>query len=307
MTPERLLLVGVLAVGLAGAAYVSKEASSPGEDMTGAAARLLGSLKPEQKSKATFDFDDKERTRWFFTPQQRDRKPLRKGLPLEGMTAGQRELARALVKAGTSADGYRKATTIMSLESILADLEKRGSMVRNPEWYFFSIFGTPTRAGRWGWRVEGHHLSLNFVVDRGKVVASTPAFFGANPATVLGGARKGLRTLPEADDLAGELFTSLDEGQRQVAQQPREFPEIEEGKPAPHPGAPRGLAAARMTDKQRGTLQQLIEAYARRMPPEVAAHELAQVKEAGLDKVHFAFAGGTKTGKPHTYRVQGPT
>src|SRR6185437_13820368 len=103
-----------------------------------------------------------------------------KGLPLSAMTAEQKDLARALLRAGTSKSGYDKATTIMSLESVLHDLEKNGAMVRNPEWYFFTIFGTPSRTSKWGWRVEGHHLSLNFVVDRGKVTAATPAFFGAN-------------------------------------------------------------------------------------------------------------------------------
>src|SRR5689334_10038066 len=290
MTPKRLLLSLALCAALAGAGYVARETRSSGEDMTSAAGKLLDSLKPQQKARAAFAFDDKERTRWFFTPQQRARKPLRQGLPLKDMTPEQKELARALVRAGTSAEGYRKATTIMSLESILAELEKGGGIVRDPQWYFFSLFGTPSRSGRWGWRVEGHHLSLNFVVDRGKVIASTPAFFGANPAHVLSGPRQGLRTLPEAEDLARCLFEHLDREQQKVALQDRLFHEIDEARAAPHVGAPRGLAAARMTRQQRDLLQKLIDAYAHRLPADVAAHELEQAKKAGLDSVHFAFA-----------------
>jgi hypothetical protein len=308
MTPKCLLLSLALCAALAGAGYVARETRSSGEDMTSAAGNLLDSLRPEQKARAAFAFNDKERTRWFFTPQQRARKSLRKGLPLEDMTAEQKELARALVRAGTSAEGYRKATTIMSLESILADLEKGGSNVRDPQWYFFSLFGTPSRSGRWGWRVEGHHLSLNFVVDRGKVLASTPAFFGANPAHVLSGPRQGLRTLPEVEDSARELFASLDQEHQKVALQDRLFHEIEEGIAAPHVGAPRGLAAARMTQHQRDLLQKLIDSYAHRLPADVAAHELEQVQKAGLDSVHFAFAQNPdRPGRPYTYRVQGPT
>src|SRR5262249_32433846 len=148
---------------------------------------------------------------WHFIPlQDQEKKSTRKGLPLAEMNADQRKAALDLLKAGTSPGGDKKATTIMSLEAILKELEKGGAMVRNPDWYFFSIFGKPSNSGRWGWRVEGHHLALNFVVDGGKVVSSTPAFFGANPAKVKGGPRDGLRTLPEAEDLARDLFNSLD-------------------------------------------------------------------------------------------------
>src|SRR5436853_1177780 len=118
------------------------------------------------------------------------------------MADAQKKAALAWVAAGTSASGKSKATTIMSLEALLRDLEKGGAMVRNPEWYFFAVFGKPSKTGKWGWRVEGHHLSLNFVVDKGAVVAATPSFFGANPATVKGGDKKGQRTIAECEDLA---------------------------------------------------------------------------------------------------------
>ena len=125
------------------------------------------------------------------------------------MTADQRKLARASLVAGTSEAGYKDVTTIMSLESILADLEKGKGPVRNPQWYFFTVFGKPTKTGRWGWRVEGHHLSLNFTVDAGKVVSATPSFFGANPAEVKSGKAKGLRPLPGSIDKFRALLETL--------------------------------------------------------------------------------------------------
>jgi len=161
MTRKRLLLACAVLAALAGAAYVSQDdPGAAGVRMADAATRLLESFTPEQKAQGTFAFEDRERTNWHFVPLQGpDRKATRKGLPLERMDARQKALARELVRAGTSGDGYRKALAIMSLEVILRDLEKGGAMVRNPEWYFFSIFGAPSRTGRWGWRVEGHHLS----------------------------------------------------------------------------------------------------------------------------------------------------
>ncbi|HEY7327098.1 MAG TPA: DUF3500 domain-containing protein [Gemmataceae bacterium] len=309
MKLKQLLLVGIVATGLVGTVSLSKEDGSPGERMCDAAAKLVNGLNDDQKSMGLFTFDDKERTNWHFVPLQDAKKnPTRKGLRFELMSVEQKDTAKALLRAGTSRAGYEKASTIMSLESILADLEMGGAMVRKPGWYFVSIFGTPLKSGKWGWRIEGHHLSLNFVVDQGKIVASTPAFFGANPAEIKMGSRKGFRTLPEAEDLAKQLFASLDEDQRKIALQKAQFPEIEQGKAAANPGAPNGLPAAKMNENQRGLLMKLVQAYAERMPPEVAQAEMAEVNSAGTDKIHFAFAqSADKPGKPYTYHIQGPT
>jgi hypothetical protein len=304
----RMMLAVAATATLVGVAYVGQEKETSGGQMTTAAKKFLDSLTEEQRMKALFAFDSKERFNWHFVPlQDKERKYTRKGLPMEEMTAEQKDAAKALLRAGTSADGFKKATTIMSLESILAELEKGGSMVRNPGWYFFTLFGTPARDGKWGWRVEGHHLSLNFTLDGDKVIGSTPAFFGANPATVKQGDRKGLRTLPEAEDLARELFKSFDEEQRKVAYREKPFEEIEMEKPAPTVGEPEGLAAAKMNAGQKAKLEQLLQAYTDRMPPDIGQAEMAQVREAGLDKVHFLYAGGVEPGKPHTYHIQGPS
>jgi hypothetical protein len=305
MKLTRILLALGLLASLAGVAWVAQQAQPPGVAMTTAAQQFLDTLTADQKTRAVLAFDSKERTNWYFTPQQSGRKATRKGLPLEDMNEKQRKAALALVAAGTSANGDKQALTIMSLESILHELEKGGAMVRNPDWYFFTVFGTPSRTGRWGWRVEGHHLSLNFVVDGGQVVSATPAFFGANPATVMSGPRKGLRTLPGAEDLARELFKSLDEDQQKAAYRKKNFPEPQEASKAPRVGEAQGLAAAKMSGTQRGVLMKLVEAYAHRMPPPIAAEQLKQVREGGVENIHFAFAGGTAPGQPHSYRVQG--
>jgi hypothetical protein len=321
MTLRRLLLgvAAALAVAFAawwswqtdrgGSARAVEDASAPvGQKMTAAAEKFVAALNDEQKGKALFAFDDAERTNWHFVPLQKDKKPLRKGLRMDEMTDAQKAAAKDLLKTGASDDGYSKAVTIMSLESILRDLEKNGANVRDPDWYFASIFGKPAKTGKWGWRIEGHHLSLNFTLDDGKVIASTPNFYGANPATVMDGDKKGLRTLPESEDYARDLFASLDDEQRKAASQSKQFPEIEEGKPAAKVGDPLGLSTAKMNEKQRNILVNLLQAYASRMPPEVGSAQMARVREAGIDKIAFAFCREEdKPGKPYTYHVQGPT
>ena len=320
MTLKRLLLGTVVLAGLASVAWWSRQAEwgavqaleDPGQatgiKMTAAAAKYVGLLDDDQKAKGLFAFDDKERTDWNFVPLQKDKKPLRKGLRMDEMTDAEKAAAKELLKTGASDDGYAKATTIMSLENILRDLEKNGANVRNPEWYFVSVFGKPDGAGKWGWRVEGHHLSLNFTLEGCKVVSATPNFFGANPAEVKEGDRKGLRTLPEAEDYALELFAALDDDGRKLAFQPKQFPEIEQAKSAPNVGAPVGLAGSKMNEKQRGLLMRLVQAYANRLPPDIAATQMARVRDAGVDAIHFAFCReDDKPGKPYTYRVQGPT
>jgi hypothetical protein len=308
MKRTRLLLALATLSLTAGVAWVAQQAEPPGLSMTRAAQYFLDSLSAEQKAKATFPFDSKERTNWYFTPRQnKERKATRKGLPLEEMNPKQKQAALALLAAGTSAEGDKTALTIMSLEAILHELEKGGAMVRNPEWYFFTIFGTPSKTGKWGWRVEGHHLSLNYVVDGGKVVSATPAFFGANPATVKNGPRKGQRTLAEAEDLPRQLFLSLDAPQQKIAYRKQNFGEAREASAAPvEVGKPEGLPAAKMNAQQRGLLMKLIESYARRMAPAIAAEMMKQVREGGVDNIHFMFTGGKQPGQPHTYRIQGP-
>jgi hypothetical protein len=307
MKLHRLGLAALALALLAGLAHVVQVAGPAGVGMADAAQKFLAGLTPELRAKAQFPFDSPERLKWAFVPlQDAEKRPTRKGVRMEEMTAPQREAALALLRSGTSRSGYNQAVTIMSLENILSELEKGGRIVRTPGWYFVSVFGTPSLTGKWAWRIEGHHLSINCLVEDGKVASATPTFFGANPATVLAGPRKGLRAIPDVDDLACELFKSLDDGQRQLALQSEPHREIDANS-AVKVGEPRGIPAAKLTDKQRETLMKLIRAYTDRLPGDVAQLELDRMAKAGLDKVSYAFAGGIEPGQKHTYRLYGPT
>lgn len=306
----RFVLLCIITAGAGGFLVVGQAPQPTGVRMADAADQLLAKLTPEQKKKATFAFDDKHRTTWYFTPQQdKDKKSTRKGLRLEEMTAEQKTAMLELLKVGLSARGYEQATTIMSLETLLAELEgKNGAMTRNPNWYFVSIFGEPSNTSKWGWRIEGHHMSANFTLDKGKVVGATPVLFGSNPARFMQGDRKGQRTLPEIEDVARDLIASLNDEQVKAAKQPKQLPEIKEGQPEAAVGAPVGIAAEKLTPEQARTLTRLVEAYATRLPGELANEEMKRYTDAGTGKVHFAYCVDEgKPGKPYTYRVHGPT
>jgi hypothetical protein len=270
--------------------------------MSNAANALLNSLTTDQKSVAVFDFNNEERLNWHFIPRER------KGLSYKMMTHEQRPLAMALLNASLSQQGYIKATSIMSLEEILKIQEKNTPPGRrDPENYFFSIFGTPSETGTWGFRFEGHHVAMNFTIVNNKV-ASSPMFYGTNPAEVKDGPRKGLRVLGYEEDLARELVKSLTPEQRKVAIVAevalKDIITMASRKAALE-GQPSGLSAAKMTPKQRVLLQNLLEEYANNIPEQGAAARREQIKKAGTN-LNFAWTGGIERGEGHYYRVQAP-
>jgi hypothetical protein len=270
--------------------------------MADAARALIASVDAPQRAQLVFPFDADERFNWHFIPRER------KGLPLKSMNERQRGLAFALLKAGLSEKGVTKAETIRGLEDVLRAMGDR--IVRDPELYYFSIFGTPGDAA-WGWRYEGHHLSQNWTIVNGKSIATSPAFFGANPAEVLDGPQKGTRALAAEADLAWALLDALTETQRRDAVIAPAAPnDIITGatRTAAIEGNA-GLAMGALSASQRGLLMRLIEEHAGSQAPALAAMRLARIRDAGIDHIRFAWMGSTTRGPGlgHYYRLQGPT
>ena len=299
----RVLLVAVVAAALAAGAVISAQRASA--TMATAAGNFLGSLTSEQRAQATFPLESAERLRWNFIP---DETFPRNGLPIKAMTEPQRKLAHELLRSGLSDRGYRTYTEIIQLESILRALEQ-GKLARDPEAYRFSIFGTPAARGTWGWRVEGHHVSLHFSIANGTAIASTPSFAGSNPAEVREGAEKGKRVLGMLEDTGRALVMALDASQRATATisdtAPNEI--VTRNTLDIDPLTPEGLKASAMTAPQRELLTKVIDAYAGLMAPDIASDRMAKIKAAGIENIGFAWAGPVERGERHYYRVQGPT
>ena len=276
---------------------------SPGTSMASAATRFLASLNEEQKAKVSFAYDGPERLDWHFIPRER------KGLPIKQLDGAQRALAFGLISTGVGSSGYLKVTTIMSLEAILKELEKGSGPVRDPELYFVSIFGTPGETGKWGWRIEGHHLSLNFAIEDGKILSATPMFFGSNPGEVRSGPRQGLRALADFEDRALRFIQALNDEQKKVAIVEKAAPKDIRAANTPQPPteAAVGIAYADLKDEQKALARTLVESYAQSMPPEVSKAWIEEIRKNDPDAIKFAWMGETERSKPHAYRVQGPT
>ena len=271
--------------------------------MVRAALAFLGTLDARRARQATFPFTQAERLNWHYVPRRRE------GLPLKDMTADGRAAAHALLQAGLSAAGYAKARDVMRLEGVLRQLETFGGFTRDPDNYAVTIFGTPGQGAPWGWRFEGHHLSLNFTVVPGRAIAVTPAFLGANPAEVPSGPLKGLRALQAEQDLGLALAGSLDPAQRARATIAAEsLGDIVSG-----PGreqslrAPAGVSVGNLGGESRALALRLLETYARNMRGDLAEGELRKVHAAGIERIHFAWAGPIDAKRPHYYRLHGPT
>ena len=300
----RKIRIGIAAVGcaaLAGSMGWTAATRDVAEEMLDRARHFLMSLDVEQRDRATFAFEDEERFNWHFIPRERA------GLPYGQFTPPQRRLADRLLGTVLSHDGISKALGIMYLEQILFELEGRD--IRDADRYYFTVFDEPSQSGPWAWRVEGHHLSLNVTLNDGEVVATSPAFMGSNPAIVREGNHTGLEVLEAEQTVARELLALFEGTARdRVIFDAEAPPDILTGTSrVADPGEPLGVAVREMTDAQGDKLLELLHVYLGRLRLDLAGAEFGKIKAAGLDEIHFGWAGGAEPGKPHYYRIHGPT
>ena len=273
-------------------------------EMESAATVFLNSLEPLQLRKCSFPIDSEERFNWDYRPVPRS------GLPLAEIDSAQQRRALVLLASGLSREGNITALNIMSLETILGKLEEGyGRHIRDPERYFVSVFGQPGFGDFWGWRFEGHHLPVNFLISSDGRISCCPQFFGANPARVPTHPYKGFATLPHEEEKARALLHSLDHAQlAQVLVGPEAPNDIITGWAAHiRLDEPVGLAVTNLKEQQRAMLIDLLGVYSKRMAPRIADTELELLDREGFGNIYFAWAGSSKPGESHYYRLHGPS
>ncbi len=266
----------------------------------------LDGLDAGQRARATFPFGSPERFAWDYRPGARG------GLALADMRPDQRSAALGVVEVAMSARGANEVASIVALEPILGALERetgRSRFERDPELFWFSVFGDPDAGAPWSWRIGGHHVAIQLTVAEGHIVGSAPSFLGANPAVVPSGPTAGARALTGEETLARELLAGLSSEQRAIAVvDPKAPPDIHSGNSdrADLRAVPSGIRHDDLTPPQQAGLEMLIRHYLGRARDDVAAAEWERIADAGLATITFAWAGPTEPRRGHYYAVRGP-
>lgn len=288
----------------AAAVMLAQNASCQNVDIEAAAKTFVALLNPELKKQTVFPYEDDERLNWHYVPR------FRNGASLHDLSQLQLNAALNLLKESLSVQGFKKATDVMALEEVLRDIENRGSddSYRDPKKFYFTIFGDPSSDQPWGWRLEGHHISLNFSAIDNTVQSSTPSFLGSNPATVPSGKRKGEQILKQESDLGFALVNSLTQAQLKHALVGDDaYSDILSGnKRKASLLTPQGIPFTSLTESQKKMLRALLDVYVKNYELGFAKTLMKKIEDAGIDNLTFAWAGSLKPGRGHYYRIQGP-
>jgi hypothetical protein len=269
--------------------------------------RWLETLDRGQRANAVFAFGTDERYAWDYRPGSR------RGVALADMTDPQRTAAMAIVDAAMSRRGAGEVRSIIALEPILGELERRSGRAgirRDPERYWFAVFGDPGGTAPWSWRMGGHHLAVHSTLAEDRVLGTAPSFLGANPATVPDGPDAGRRAIDGEERLARALLASLSASQRRLAiVDPVAPPDIlsGNGRRADPRDVPTGIRHDQLEPGQQTALEGLILHYVDRAHRDIAGFEWERIRDAGLGSVSFAWAGADTVGGGHYYAIRGPS
>jgi len=263
---------------------------------------FISTLNEVQLKKLTFKLEDEERVNWHYIPKSRN------GIPLKELNEVQKKAAIELLKTSLSEQGAQKALSIMQLEIVLKEIENRKADDdhRDPQKYYFSIFGQPDLKKNWGWRIEGHHVALNYSSSNGKIISATPTFMGSNPGIVLEGKDKGKQVLKTETELGFLLVNSLSEDQKKVAIFSTTAPvEIISGNSRKIDFKnEEGIKFKELNKEQQKVFLQLLSTYVKNYPLDFADDLMKKIEKADLNELHFAWAGSLKPGVPNYYRIQ---
>ena len=295
-------LISVIAVLWGQLLFAQHSHVALSQDIVNATTSFMASLSASQRQQATYDFADAERLNWHFIPRDRN------GVVLKELNAQQLTAARTLLQSLFSARGFEKTENIRGLEAVLAAIEVNGRFVRDPDVYFITVFGAPSMETSWAVRYEGHHLAFNWTFVGGNGIASSPQFFGTNPAEVMLGPKQGTRVLAAEEDMARALVKSLSRSQAAEAildgEAPRDiFTSADKEITALEDV---GVSYAALDSSQQQMLMDLVEEVASAQTAAIADARIRTIREEGLENIKFAWMGSLERGDAHYYRVQGP-
>lgn len=294
--------------------------SQPGynNEIKQAALTLYNSFNPMQKMAGSLRFSDTARTQWNNLPVGLR---ARVGVSIGNMTDDQRKQLHRILSVSLSSQGYLKATSILHLDDLLnryfdslyykKDIDDATyKMIRGLLWshknYYFAFFGQPTDS-IWGYKLEGHHLSINFSFVKDKL-SVTPFFIGTDPAEYPNSVYAGWRVLGQEEDLGIKLVTMLSASQQQKATMSKEVPgdiitAAESGRRLVDNW---GLLSGEMTKEQQAILLYIVREFVFNMEYDKAVIEYDKILKAGVNKIYFGWIGAYDETKPHYYVLNGP-
>lgn len=280
---------------------------------------LFQSFSKTQKFGALLSFNDTARMQWNNLPVGMR---ARAGVSVGNMSNSQRQLLHRLLSASLSSQGYLKATGIMHLDELINSFydsmyvqkklpDQAYTFVKTLQWspknYYFAFFGSPLQS-TWGFKLEGHHLSINFTLVN-DAISVTPLFVGTDPAEFLTSEYAGWRVLGQEEDLGLRLVCTLTEAQKKSAVASQEVPRdiitaAESGKRLIDPW---GISFRDLDKKQRELLLAMVREFVFNLELDKAQLEYARIEKAGFDKIYFGWIGGTEEKLAHYYVINGPT
>jgi hypothetical protein len=295
------MLVGAAAAPIASSPDARATSGGSGHAMRRAAAQMMAGMRPGGRERLAFPFPAPERYRWTYVPGPRA------GVTLAQMSAAERDLAMALLGASLSRTGYDKATGVMKLAAVLQQTRGWGG---GSDAYAFAVFGDPAAGGPWGWRVEGHHLSLNFTAIDDQILSATPHCVCADPMEVREGEFAGIAPIHREDYIGRDLVRNLDVIQLSRTRLTGGVPNDVRAGPGRAENGARdgGIAYSELTDEtQRHLMLGIAETYISNLPHDLAHPHMARIADAGLDALRFEWSGGFETNDLHYYRLHCPT
>lgn len=281
---------------------------------------FIDSLNTLQKKRALLDFSDSARTQWNNLPV--GLRP-RAGINMGSLSDNQRILVHRILSASLSSQGYLKATSIMHLDNLLnmyVDTmyqrkemnEKTHQFMIDLKWshqnFYLAFFGNPKTDTSWGYKLEGHHLSLNFTFHKNQL-SITPMFVGTDPAEYPILEYAGWRVLGKEEDLGLKLISMMSPAQQKKATMSSEVPgdiitSAESGKRLVDNW---GIKGRELNAGQQEIVKQMIQEFVFNLSYEKAINEYDKIVKAGIGNVYFGWIGAYKEKEAHYYILNGPT
>lgn len=280
---------------------------------------FVSGLSPDQKKTAMVEFADSARLKWNNLPVGLHSRP---GIKLGNLTDEQRKQVHRILSYSLSSQGYLKATSIIHLDHLLnlyydtlyqrkeineATHKRMRDLQWSPQNFFLALFNSPADS-LWGFKLEGHHLSLNFTFHENDM-AITPMFVGTDPAEYPTTEYAGWRVLGQEEDLGIKLITILSEAQKKKATISNKVPgdiftAAESGKRLLDYA---GIKGSELTKKQQEVLLQIVREFVFNLEYEKATTEFNKITKAGIGAIYFGWIGPYEESKPHYFVLNGPT